>query len=187
MAISRQTKEELVNRYGELIENSVALIFTDYTGTPVARMQMLRRRMHESDAIFMVVKNRLLAIALDQAGRGKARDYTFTGPMGVVFSGDDIGRTVKDLREFIRQEARGQSQLAITGGLMAQQQLDAQQTTALADLPTMDEMRAKLLGTLSAPTGKLVQMMDALPNALYRVIAAPPMDLTRVLQVHSEQ
>ncbi len=187
MAISRRKKEELVDQYGRLISDSAALIFTDFTGVTVPEMQQLRRHMGQVDATFMVVKNRLLKIALVDSGCEEAAEQTFVGPMGVVFSGDDIGSTVKGLRTFVRQEYGARELLNIKGGVVANQLIDGPGMAAMADLPSLPELRSMLLSTLLAPATQLTQIVDGVPNAVYRVISAPSRGIAQVLTARAEQ
>ena len=186
MAISRQKKEELVAQYGLRLAQAAAVLFTNHQGVSVPQTQALRRRLRETGAAFMVVKNRLLKIALVNGGVEAARTHAFVEPMSVVFCGDDVGRTVKEFAGFVRQELPGSGLLPITGGVLAQRLLNAQEMAALADLPSMAELQASLAGTLAAPAATLLRLLDGPPNALYRVLAAPSQNLSRVLQARVE-
>ena len=187
MAISRQKKEELVAQYGQMISDSSALIFTDYKGVTVPQIQQLRRQMGEVDATFMVVKNRLLKIALVANGCDQAAEESFLGPMGVVFSGEDIGSTVKSLRSFVRQNFPNREILGIKGGMVSNQLMDGPDMAAMSELPTMPEMRAMLLSTIMAPATQLTQVVDGVPNAVYRVISAPNRGIVQVLNARASQ
>ncbi len=187
MAISRQKKEELVGLYGQLISDSAALIFTDFAGVTVPEIQRLRRHMGEVDATFMVVKNRLLKIALVASGCAGAAEQTFVGPMGVVFSGDDIGSAVKGLRSFVRQEYGTHEILGIKGGVVANQLIDGPGMVAMADLPSLPELRSMLLSAMLAPATQLTQVIDGVPHAVYRAISAPSRGIAQVLTARAEQ
>ncbi len=185
MPISRTKKEELVALYSDLIAEASALVFTDSTGTSVGQMQTLRRRLRTVDARFMIVKNRLLRIALEAAGVD-ATSETFTGPMSVLFTSDDIGSSVTELKSFVREDLPNNHPFRITGGVLGRQVLDADAAADLSSLPTMAEIQAKLLGTLGAPSRDLVRMVDAVPHAVYRTLGAPARDLGAVLLAHSQ-
>lgn len=187
MAISRERKEALVETYGQLISDSTALIFTDYQGVNVPKTQQLRRHMGEVDATFMVVKNRLLKIALVESGCADAAEHRFAGPLGVVFTGEDIGSAVKSFRDFRRQEFPNRDVLEITGGIVSNQLLDSTAMQAMADLPTLPEMRAILLRTLLAPATQTVQLIDGVPSAVARLLAGPGRGLAQVLAAHADQ
>ena len=134
----------------------------------------------------MVVKNRLLRISLEEAGVS-TEPAAFTGPMSVLFTPEDIGSSVTELKNFMREDLPNNHPFHIKGGVLDRQLLNAEEAAGLSDLPTMAEIQAKLLGVLTAPSRELVQVVDALPNAVYRTIAAPARDLGAVLLAHSKQ
>ena len=185
MALSRARKEELVAQYTDLVTDSAALVFTGYQGTSVPEMQDIRYRMQEAGATFMVVKNRPLRIALSTC-HPDDEVPDFTGSRAVVFSGEDIGHTVTELKSHIARELRNNHPFHISGAWMSGQWLEAPDAEQLSELPSLAEVQAQLLATISAPARELVGMVDAVPNALYRVISAPPRDLAQVLRAHSE-
>ncbi len=187
MAISRQKKGELIDLYGQLMSDSAALIFTDFTGVKVPAMQRLRRHMSQMDATFLVVKNRLLKIALVAQGCSEAAEQPFVGPMGVIFSSDDIGSTIKGFQGFVRQEYGVSPMLDIKGGVVANQLMNGPDMVAMASLPSLPELRSTLLSAMLAPATQLTQMIDGVPNAVYRVISAPSRGIAQVLTARSEQ
>ncbi len=174
MAITRQRKEELVARYRELLEASTALVFTDYRGVTVAQINELRSQLKETGTTYMVVKNRLLKLALEQAGRPSELDGLLTGPNAVAFLGEDIGKGVKTLRDWIRQS--GDELITIKGALLEDEVLDAERAASLANLPTREEMLATLLATIMAPASQLA-----------RVIHEPGASLARVVKARADQ
>jgi len=187
MAISRRKKEELVDQYGRLISDSAALIFTDFTGVTVPEMQQLRRHMGQVDATFMVVKNRLLKIALVHSGCEEAAEQTPVAPMGVVSSGHHTGSTFTGLRTFVRQESGARTDRTRQVGVVANQLIYGPGMAAMADLPSLPELRSMLLSTLLAPATQLTQIVDGVPNAVYRVISAPSRGIAQVLTARAEQ
>ncbi len=186
MPISRAKKEELVAKYSDLIAESSALVFTDNTGTSVGQMQTLRRRIRTVNARFLIVKNRLLRISLEEAGVSTAPE-DFVGPISVMFAGEDIGSSVTELKNFMRDDLPNNHPFQIKGGVLDRQMLSAEEASGLSDLPTLAEIQAKLLGTLGAPSRELVQMVNAVPNAVYRTLSAPSRDLGAVLLARSQQ
>lgn len=173
MAISRARKEQLVQQYSELIANSSALVFTDYRGTKVPQIQALRGRMGEQAATYAVVKNTLLGIAMRQAGIDVETDL-LTGSNGVIFLGEDIGKGVKALKDWLKETKI--TTMVIKGAVMENSAVDATGAEALADLPTKEQMLAKVLGTINAPASSLV-----------RIISAPQSSLVRVINAHFEK
>lgn len=167
MAISRSKKEELVAEYKELIAKSPALVFTNYQGTNVAQVRSLRAKLKDTNSTYVVVKNRLLALALRESGR-VSPDELLKGANAVVFCGEDIGKSVTALKGWIRDAKI----VEITGALLETSVLDAKSAESLSDLPTKDQTRAMLLGVLSAPARQLVQIVNAPGSSLVRVVNA---------------
>lgn len=172
MAITRKKKEELVERYKGLIEGSAALIFTDYRGVTVPQIQSLRTALHEADGSYLVVKNTLLNIALKEMGEEAIPEDLLAGPNAVLFSGEDVGRSVTALKQWIKQE----KVVEIKGAIMEGAVLDAKGAEALADLPTKEQLLGMILGAISGPARELVG-----------VINAPAASLVRVLNAHVEK
>jgi large subunit ribosomal protein L10 len=171
LAKSRAQKEEQVGHYKAQIEQASAMVFTDFRGMTVPEFQSLRAKLDDTDTTYMVVKNSLFAIALDQSGLPQPEDF-LEGLNGVVFLGEDIGKGMKALKNWISDEKICE----IKGSLLESRVLDATQTEALSDLPTADQVKAQLLGMLSAPA-----------SALGRIINAPGSGLVRVIDAHTEQ
>ena len=171
MAISRQKKVELLELYKEQIENSSALVFTDYRGTSVPQIQSLRTKLTETDTTYMVVKNSIMSLALEQSGHEQPEEF-LTGTKAVAFVGEDIGKGVSALLDWIKAEKI----VEVRGAMVDSSIFDAEGAEALAELPTKEQTLAMILGTISAPAGKLV-----------RILAAPAASLVRVLNAHVEQ
>jgi len=167
LAITREKKEELVARYKEQIAKSPAIVFTKYQGTTVAQVQALRAKLHDQGASYMVVKNTLLGIALEQSGRVKP-DELLAGANAVAFIGEDIGKSVTALKDWIKEA----KVIEISGALLEASVLNAEQAESLSDLPTKEQTLAKLLGTINAPASQLVRMINAPSSSLARVINA---------------
>ena len=165
MAITRQKKEELVQHYSELLENSTALVFTDYRGTTVPEIQSLRTKLKENNATYAVVKNTLLGLAIEQAGHTRP-DKLLDGPNAVVFLGEDIGQGVTALKDWIKSAGH----IEITGGLLEGALLDAAGAASLADLPTKEQTLAMILSTINGPASSLVRMINGPASSLVRVI-----------------
>ena len=167
MAITREKKEELVALYQQQITNSSAMVFTNYKGVNVARLRSLRGKLKESGTTYMVVKNKLMAIALENVGRKQPGDL-LRGTNGVVFVGEDIGQGVTALKDWIKDA----KVLEITGAMLESSVLNAQQAESLSDLPTKEQTLAMVLGTINAPASSLVRIINAPAASLARVINA---------------
>ncbi len=169
MAITRQQKEELVKLYTEKLQASSAVVFTDYRGATAQQMNALRDKLRAADSTYMVVKNTLLRLALEQSGRHLDLDGLMEGPNAVAFIGEDIGKGVKALKDWIKQEG---DLVAIKGAILDQDVLNASQAEALSELPTREEMLAKLLATIIAPASQLVRTINEPGASLARVLQA---------------
>lgn len=167
MAISRKKKEELVAQYKEQLENASAVVFTDYRGTSVPQIQSLRAKLSETDTKLVVTKNSLLKLALGEVGLPQPEEL-LAGPNAVAFIGEDIGRGVTALKDWIKDAKI----VTIRGAIMDQSVLDESSADALADLPTKEQTLAMILGTINAPASTLVRMVNAPTSSLVRVINA---------------
>jgi large subunit ribosomal protein L10 len=167
LAITREKKEDLVARYKALIQGSSALVFTNYRGTNVQKVNSLRNKLKESGNNYVVVKNRLLALALRESGRAAPEDL-LSGTNGVAFIGEDIAQGVTVLNDWIKTA----KVVEVTGALVENTALNAKAAEGLSNLPTKDQTRAMLLGVLSAPARNLVQIINAPGSSLARVIHA---------------
>ncbi|MCB0116067.1 MAG: 50S ribosomal protein L10 [Caldilineaceae bacterium] len=173
MAITRAKKEELVALYKENIENASALVLTEQNGATVAQITSLRARLRSTGTTYMVTKNTLFDLALKEAGREVDVSSVLEGPVAVAFIGEDIGKGVKSLNDWIREN--GGEVVKVKNAILQNEVLNAAQAAQLSELPTREEMLAKLLGTIIAPASKLV-----------RVINEPGASLARVLKAHAE-
>lgn len=167
MAITRQKKEELVAHYREQLDNASAVVFTNYKGTTVAQMRSLRAKLKEQNTSCVVVKNSLLKIALGETGYAQP-DELLNGTNAVVFIGEDIGKGVTALKDWIKDA----KVLEIRGALLENSVLSAEQADALSDLPTKEQTLAMVLGAINAPASTLVRMINAPGASLARVINA---------------
>lgn len=167
MPITRSKKEELVAVYREAIRKSGALIFTNYRGTSVKQINALRARVKEVGGDYIVAKNTLLGIALEQEGRVPPKEL-LKGPNGVVFAGEDISKSAKALNDWIKEA----KVMEVTGALLENSALSPADAEKLSDLPTREQVLAKILGTINAPAGSLVRVINAPASSLVRVINA---------------
>lgn len=167
MPITRSKKEELVAVYREAIRKSGALVFTNYRGSSVKQINALRAKIKGTGGDYLVAKNTLLRIALEQEGRTPPLEL-LKGPNGVVFAGEDVAKSVTALNDWIRDAKI----MEVTGGLLENSALDAANAMKLSDLPTKEQVLAKILGTINAPAGSLARVINAPGSALVRVINA---------------
>ena len=139
---------------------------THQTGLTVAESSDLRAKMRDAGAAYKVTKNRLMRRAL-QDTRYSAMAELFIGPTAIGTSADPVS-AAKILVEF----AKANDKLTIIGGALEGEILDKAGIEALASLPSLDELRAKLVGLMTAPAGKLARIAQAPASQLARVIQA---------------
>ena len=143
-----------------------AIVVAHYTGLTVAELEGLRVQMKQSGAQVRVAKNRLAKLALKQTENADISDL-FTGPTLVAYSEDPVTAP-----RIAVKFADKNKKLVILGGVMGQTELDADGVKALAELPSLDELRAKLAGLLTQPAAKIAAVVQAPGGQIARVIAA---------------
>ncbi|MCE7986272.1 MAG: 50S ribosomal protein L10 [Caldilinea sp. CFX5] len=167
LAITREKKEELVARYRDALDGASAVVFTNYKGLTVAQLRSLRNKLKEQNATCIVVKNKLFKIALGEKGFAQP-DELLNGTNAVIFVGEDIGKGVTALKDWIKDA----KVLEIRGALLEKSVLNAAQAETLSDLPTKEQTLAMVLGAINAPASALVRMISGPGASLVRVINA---------------
>ena len=164
--MDRAEKAQLVASLQEVFRNTNVVVVCHYSGLTVAQMSALRRQMREAGASVKVAKNRLAKIALEGTEVASISDL-LKGPTLLAFSGDPVAAP-KVAIEF----AKANEKLVILGGAMGATALDPNGVKALATLPSLDELRAKLVGLIQAPATKIAQVVTAPATKVARVFAA---------------
>jgi large subunit ribosomal protein L10 len=160
-----QKSEQIAGLAKTLSETSVVVVTRNH-GLTVAQVTDLRNRMRNAGASFKVTKNRLARIALEGTPYQPIGDL-LTGPTAFATSTDPVA-AAKVAVEF----AKTTDKFEIVGGAMGGTVLDVNGVKALAELPSLDELRAKLVGLINAPATKLAQLSTAPAAKLARVFAA---------------
>lgn len=150
MAISRAKKEEILQTYVEQLNDSEAIIITTYAGLKVKDIEQLRKRIREADGSFAVVKNTLAHRALTEAGFPVAENLLM-GPVGIGFCHHNVAAVAKAITDFSKQNEL----LQVKGGIMGSQLIDDAAVRSLASLPSLDVLRAQLLGLINTPATQL--------------------------------
>ena len=161
-----EKKEEVAALHDVFSKTSVVVVVAQYSGLTVAQMQRLRRQMRQVGAVVQVAKNRLAQIALkgtDVASIGPL----LKGPTLIAHSSDPVA-AAKAAVAF----AKDHEKFVLLGGAMGKTALNVDGVKALATLPSLDELRARLLGLLTAPATKLAQLANAPAAKVARVVAA---------------
>jgi large subunit ribosomal protein L10 len=164
--VDRAKKQELTAILHRDLSETVCVVVTHQTGLSVAEVTQLRRQMRSAGASYRVTKNRLVLRALEGTPFAELAPL-FTGPTAIAFSKDPVA-AAKAAVEYANRNAK----LTIVGGGLSGQPLDQAGIRALAVLPSLDELRGRIIGLLNAPATKLAMLLQTPGGQLARVIAA---------------
>ncbi len=165
--MERAKKAELIEALKGVFAGSATVVVTHYLGLTVKQLEDLRGRLRKEGAAFKVVKNRLAQKALN--GAGESAGALFKGPVGIAYGPDPVSAA-----KVAAQYAKDNDKFVIVGAMMGAQVLDAAAVEALAKLPSLDELRGRIVGLLKAP-----------PTRIAGVLQAPAGQLARVLNAHA--
>jgi large subunit ribosomal protein L10 len=163
----RAEKKLLTKDYVTRLNASPFFIVVGYQGLKVAHLTELRKRLVQAGAEVHIVKNSIFRIAAQEAGVGELNGV-LAGQLAVVTGKKDISAAAKALKNFAAEFDK----LKFKFGYLDNQRLEAAALVALADLPSLDVLRATLLGLLNAPATKLVVLLNTPASMLAQVIKA---------------
>ena len=164
--MERAAKQEQVAELKGVFQTTNSVVVAHYAGLSVAEMQILRRQARQTGTTVKVAKNRLAKIALEGTDVASIGPL-MKGPTLIAYSDDPIGAS-KVAVEF----AKGHEKFVILGGAMGKTALDPNGVKALASLPSLDELRAKIVGLIQAPATKIAQVINAPATKVARVVQA---------------
>jgi large subunit ribosomal protein L10 len=164
--MDRAEKQESIEALKGVFAESGAVVVTHYMGLTVAEMTDLRARLRQEGAKLQVVKNTLAIKALD-GSVGETGDALFTGPVAIAYASDPVSAA-----KVATQYAKENDKFTVVGGLMGQQVLDKGGVTSLASLPSLDQLRGKIIGLIQAPATKVAGVLQAPAGQLARVFGA---------------
>ncbi len=164
--MDRAQKADSVARLNAVFQGAGVVVVTRNLGMSVAQSTDLRAKMRDAGASFKVAKNRLARLALNDTDYAGLSDY-LTGPTALAYSTDPVA-AAKAAVDFAKTTDR----IEIVGGSMGGQLLDEAGVRALASLPSLDELRARLVGLVNAPATKIAQVVNAPAAKLARVFGA---------------
>jgi len=164
--VDRTQKEETVAALHAALQDTGLVVVTQQSGMTVAEVTDLRRKMRAAGASFKVTKNRLARIAL-KGTQFEGLDGLFKGPTAVAYSKDPVAAA-----KVAADYAKGNDKFKIVGGSLGTQNLDVEGVKALASLPSLDELRGKLLGMIQTPATRIAGILQAPGAQLTRVLAA---------------
>jgi len=168
LAISKDRKEELVGIYGELLGQATGFVLADYKGISVKQVNTMREKLRDVDGAYMIVKNTLFKLALKEAG-WPIPDNMLLGPTGVIFGATNFPAVAKVTLGFVKDY---ENLFTIKGGVMAGQILTGKQVDAVSSLPSLDELRAQLIGLITQPATGLAGIINSAVAAVPQVLQA---------------
>jgi large subunit ribosomal protein L10 len=153
--MNKEQKKNYIEDITKKFENSEAVMVTHYQGLTMSQLDDLRSKMREHGIQFKITKNRITKLALEKT---KCKELTnlFTGPTAVAFGKDAI-ISARILSKF----SKDNENLTLLGGFMGDEVLDKAGVQNVANLPTLDEARAKIVGILATPASKFVSILLA--------------------------
>lgn len=161
----RSQKSRSIETLSGVFASAGAVVVTHYLGLSVRETEDLRGRLRKEGAAFKVVKNRLAQKALGKASN--EAHALFKGPVAIAYGPDPVS-AAKAATAF----AKDNDKLIIVGALMGEEVLDATRVQALARLPSLDELRGKIIGLVQAPATKIAGVIQAPAGQLARVVGA---------------
>lgn len=164
--MDRSQKADAVAQLNAVFNDVGVVVVTRNLGMTVEQSTELRTKMREAGASYKVAKNRLAKLALKDTDYTGLEDF-LSGPTALAWSGDPVA-AAKATVDF----AKSNDKLEIVGGSMGTQVLDEAGIKALASMPSLDELRGKIVGLINAPATKVAQVVNAPANKLARVFGA---------------
>ena len=164
--MDRAAKAEMVSELKGVFKNASTVVVAHYAGLTVAQMQSLRKQAKQAGTTVKVAKNRLAKLALDGTEVASIGSL-LKGPTLIAYSGDPVAAP-KVAVDFAKTNER----FVILGGAMGKTSLNVDGVRALAALPSLDELRAKIVGLIQAPATKVAQLVNAPASKLARVVQA---------------
>lgn len=167
MAITKKRKDELLAQYQELVRGSRGMVLTTFAGLSVKDLEGLRRKIRELGGDFHVVKNSLIRLAFRESGLAEPEGAR-TGTTAVGFGSEDLPLIAKAILDVAREGGAIQLKGAWIEGTV----YSARQVEQLAELPPLPVMRARLLGVLQAPAGRLAGVLAGSVRQVVQVVKA---------------
>lgn len=166
----RSEKKTFVSELEKIYQDSNSVIITHYHGLTVSQITNLRKALRENGASFKIVKNTLSKIAATNVKLTHDPE-AFSGPTAIAYSKDPVA-AAKGVVEF----AKANDNLKVIGGIVNDKILNVGEVQQLAKLPSLDQLRGKIVGILQAPAANLA-----------RIVQAPAGSIARVIQAYSEK
>ena len=164
--MNRENKQSVVDELHAAWSESNSAVVAQYSGLNVAAMSDLRGRLHTAGVSLRIVKNTLARRAAKDTDLQVAEEF-FTGPVAIAYGTDPVGMA-KAISDFAKEN----DALEIRGGVLEGKAIDAAGINVLANLPSRDELLAKMLGSMQSPISGFVRTLNEIPASFVRTLAA---------------
>ncbi|MDH4164221.1 MAG: 50S ribosomal protein L10 [Nitrospirota bacterium] len=165
--MNKEEKKAAIDELHEKFARAKTAVITGYSGINVEQITELRFKLRQSKVEYRVVKNTLARKAAEGTSLAPLMDH-FVGPVGIALGFDDVVAPAKVLQEF----SKTQQKLVIKVGVLDGKLLKAADVKALANLPSLDALRGKIVGLLQAPASRIARVLQAPGGQVARVIKA---------------
>lgn len=182
MAISKKRKEELVSEYVGMLQNAKGVVITEYRGMTMKQLDDLRAKLREHNGGLTITKNTLLKIALNEVGMAIPEDL-LVGPVALAVAYEDLSTTIKTVLEY----AGGNDVFVVKGGIIGASAVRAADLDAISKLPTLDVLRAQLIGMTIMPLTQFMGLLNEPGRQVVAVIQAATDGLVNVLAAYSQK
>jgi large subunit ribosomal protein L10 len=163
----RAEKKYLIDEVQIHLKKSDYVILANFTGATVADVADLREKLTVEKAEFHVVKNSSLRVAAQSLGLPDL-DTALTGPTAIVVGGKNSAGVAKILKQFFKDKQK----VEVKAGVLSKKLITSKDVERLADMPSLDVLRAQLLGLLSQPASQFVRVLNAVPQGVVNVLNA---------------
>ena len=163
----RAEKKYLIAEVETYLKKSDYVILANFTGATVADVAELRARLAPEKAEFHVVKNSSLRVAAKSLGLPEI-EGALTGPTAVIVGGRNSAGVAKVLKQFFKDKQK----VEIKAGVLGRKLISPKEVALLADMPSLEILRAQLLGLLNQPAGMFVRVLNAVPQGVVNVLQA---------------
>jgi large subunit ribosomal protein L10 len=163
----RAEKQYLIDEVQTHLKKSDYVILTNYTGATVADVASLREKLAAEKAEFHVIKNSSLRVAAKALGLPEV-EAALTGPTAIIVGGKNSPGVAKVLKQFFKDKQK----VEVKAGVLGKKLISAAQVQQLADMPSLETLRAQFLGLINQPAGMFVRVINAVPQSLANVLQA---------------
>ena len=164
--MDRQAKETFVANLKDVFNTSAVVVVAQNTGLTVSEMNELRSAMRDAGGQIKVIKNKLTKIALDGTPLSAIEEY-LNGPSMLAYSDDPVAAP-----KIAIKFAKENDNFVVLGGSLPEKKIDLGEVEKLASLPSLDELRAKILGLINTPAGNIASLVNTPGTNLAQVVKA---------------